>query len=78
LLIKLTYCILFLKENKQIYLILCLFFSLAGGGEINRPSRPGIQRPFPRPQSVEPFFETHRIPLPDVCYLLSVIFFYIS
>jgi len=36
---------------------------VSGGGEINRPSRPVVQRPLPRPQSVEPFFETHRIPL---------------
>lgn len=30
-----------------------------------RQSRPVVQRPLPRPQSVEPFFETRRIPLPN-------------
>ncbi|CAF1295915.1 unnamed protein product [Adineta steineri] len=34
--------------------------------EVTRPSRPAVQRPLPRPQSVEPFFETHnRVPIPD-------------
>lgn len=39
---------------------------LADDADFNRPSRPIVQRPLPRPQSVEPFFETRRIPLPDV------------
>jgi hypothetical protein len=38
---------------------------VSGGGDINRQSRPVVQRPLPRPQSVEPFFETHQIPLPN-------------
>ncbi|CAF1149387.1 unnamed protein product [Rotaria sp. Silwood1] len=35
----------------------------ASGIEINRPTKPVIQRPLPRPQSIEPFFETRRIPI---------------
>jgi hypothetical protein len=34
------------------------YFVLAGG-EINRT--------LPRPQSVEPFFQTHQISIPEVC-----------
>ncbi|UJR32117.1 hypothetical protein I4U23_019585 [Adineta vaga] len=33
-------------------------------GEITRPSRPIVQRPMPRPQSVEPFFTTHQVQIP--------------
>ncbi|CAF3259287.1 unnamed protein product [Rotaria sp. Silwood2] len=35
----------------------------ACSGELNRPTKPAIQRPLPRPQSIEPFFETRRIPI---------------
>ncbi|CAF1071160.1 unnamed protein product [Adineta ricciae] len=33
-------------------------------GEVTRPSRPIVQRPMPRPQSVEPFFATHQVQIP--------------
>ncbi|CAF1089677.1 unnamed protein product [Rotaria sordida] len=35
----------------------------SAGGEINRPTKSAVQRPLPRPQSIEPFFETRRIPI---------------
>ena len=37
-------------------------------------------RPLSRPQSVEPFFQTHRIPISEVCYYLFwfLFFFYIN
>jgi hypothetical protein len=60
--VKLT-CYFYKSNKNKFYLYLFL-----AGGDTQRPSRPVLQRPLPRPQSVEPFFETHRIPIYDVCY----------
>jgi hypothetical protein len=75
LLVEFTDCSLTLPERTEDSLLL---FSSIAGGEVTRPSRPVVQRPLPRPQSVEPFFETHRVPLPIVCNLISLLVSFLS